>query len=476
MPKSFKTAILTGSGILVVLALIAAAVVLFLDANAFKPQIEAAADRAMGMKVLVKGDLSFGFFPGLHITLENVQVRNRGIDVGSARQAKLGIGILPLLKAKIEVRTVSLKSAKLYLERDRHGVFNFENNEKPKGTPRTLDWTRVSALDGTILYVDKQTGKKMEANGCKLEAGRLRLAGVVGTDLMKNVQLSADLACARVVTKDFVVSNVKLSAQAENGIFHFKPVSLHVFSGQGSGWASADFSDRDPRWQVQYSVTKFRAEEVLAALKPTQNVKGALDFTTKLSMQGKSLKAMQQTAQGEVSLRGENLTLAGRDLDRDLARYGSTQKFNLVDMGALFFAGPMGLAITKGYDYAILFRGKGGRSQIRTLVSQWKVEHGIAVAQDVAIATNENRIALQGGLDFANRRYEHVTVALVDATGCTLVRQKILGSFQKPVVQKPNIIKAVAGPAVNLLARTKEKITGRHCELFYSGSVMPPEE
>ena len=474
MPKSLKISIWIASGIAGGLALLAAAVILFLDANAFKPQLEAAASRVMGMKVQVEGNVSVGFFPGVHITLESVQVRHRGTEVGSAQQAQLGIGLFPLLRKEIQVRTVALKNVRLTIERDRHGVFNFENTEKPAGTPRTLDLAHLSAVHGTVLYVDKQSGKELEARDCKLDASRLRLTGTVGTDMMKNVHVTADMACARVSSKDFVVSGIKLSVQGGNGIFHLKPVSMQVISGQGSGQVDADFSGQVPRWQVQYSLSKFRVEEFLEPLKPKQAVTGLMDFFVKLSLQGKTRKALQQTAVGEASLRGANLTLVGRDLDRELARYDSTQNFNLVDAGALFFAGPMGLVLTKGYDFANLFRGQEGSSPIRMLVSEWRVEHGVAKAKDVAMATNENRLALQGGLDFVNQRYEHVTVAIVDAQGCTLVRQKIRGPFRKPVVEKPNIIRTIAGPAVKLLTRTKEIFTGRRCELFYSGSVTPP--
>lgn len=474
MPKPLKISIWVVSGLAVGLALVAAAVVLFLDANAFKPQLEAAASRAMGMEVQIDGNIGVGLFPGVHLTLEGVQIHNRGIKVGSAPQAKLGIELLPLFQQQARVTTVSLRNAKLTIERDRNGVFSFENTEKPKGTPRTLDLEDLSAVHATVLYVDKQSGRELEASNCKLDASRLRLTGTSGTDLLKNLHITADMACARVSTKDFVASDVKLSAQGDNGIVHLKPVSMQIFGGQGSGQVDADFSGQVPHWKVHYSLTKFRIEEFLEPHKPKQTVKGLMDFSVKLSMHGKTQDALHQTAAGEASLRGQNLRLDGRDLDRELSRYASTQKFNLVDAGALFFAGPLGLAVTKGYDFANLFRGKEGSSTIRVLVSEWKVERGVAEAKDVAMATAENRLALKGDLDFVNKRYEHVTVAIVDARGCTLVRQKIRGPFDKPVVEKPNIIKTIAGPAVKLLSKTKGILTGRHCEMFYSGSVAPP--
>ena len=57
---------------------------------------------------------------------------------------------------------------------------------------------------------------------------------------------------------------------------------------------------------------------------------------------------MKRNANGEFSLRGENLTLDGVVLDRTFSRYEASQRFNLVDGGAFFFAGPFGPLISKG--------------------------------------------------------------------------------------------------------------------------------
>jgi len=183
---------------------------------------------------------------------------------------------------------------------------------------------------------------------------------------------------------------------------------------------------------------------------------------------------MVQTARGRVALRGKNLTLIGRDLDREFSRFESSQNFSLVDAGAFFFAGPFGLVVTKGYDFGNLFRDSGASSRIRTLVSDWKVEHGVAHAEDVAMATDENRVALKGELDFPNERFHDVVVALVDAKGCVEARQEITGSFGKPVAEKPNTLKSLAGPVLKLLRKGRELFPGGECDAFYAGSVAPP--
>ena len=108
------------------------------------------------------------------------------------------------------------------------------------------------------------------------------------------------------------------------------------------------------------------------------------------------------------------------------------------------------------------------------LVSDWKVEQGVAQAEDVAFATGKNRVALQGGLDFVTGQFADVTTALIDAKGCVKVKQKIHGSFDKPVIEQPSVLEALAGPAKKLLKQARDIFPGGKCEVFYAGSVAPP--
>jgi AsmA protein len=200
-----------------------------------------------------------------------------------------------------------------------------------------------------------------------------------------------------------------------------------------------------------------------------------MDFAANLSMRGKTVNEMKRTTEGQISLSGKNLTLKGSDLDLEFSRFESSQSFDLVDVGAFFVAGPLGLVVSKGYNFASIFRGSEGSSKIPTLVSDWKVERGVAHAQDVAMATNENRLALHGGLDFVNERFNDVTMALIDDKGCARAVQKIRGTFQKPVVEKPGMLKSLSGPVLKLFKTGRDFFPGGECEVFYAGSVAPPK-
>ena len=476
MSKSSKSILFVIGGIIGIVILISVALIFFVDTSVYKPRVERAASEALGMEVRVGGRLEIGFFPGLRIRLDDVHIRDRGMDIASAKEARLEIALLPLLHREVRIRRIGLLRPRISIKRDHDGAFNFEPKVDAKGTSPALDLDDLSLSDGTFLYEDKQSGEGFEMDSFTVDVRSLRMAGGNGAELLKHLSFTAEFACREFRTKGgLVFSDLKITGKGTDGIFALDPVTLRLFGGQGSGSIGADFSGPVPRYSVHSSLAKYRIEAALKALSPKKIAEGSMDFSASLSMQGNTVKEITQTLGGEISLRGENLTLYGNDLDREFARFESSQNFNLVDVGAFFFAGPIGLVVTKGYDFASVFQGSGGSSSIGKLFSNWKVERGSAQARDVAMATKKHRVALTGRINFVSERFDDVTVALVDARGCARVKQKIHGPLQKPVVEKPSVLMSLAGPALNLLKQASALFTDEPCEVFYSGSVPAPK-
>ena len=317
-------------------------------------------------------------------------------------------------------------------------------------------------------------GGRTEADRVALGLDNLAVGGDGKADLLRRISFSGTAGIGEVRTEGLVVSDLTSAVAGKDGILDLHPVTMRLLGGQGSGSLRADLSGSVPQYHIRYSLSRFRIEEFLKTLSPKNAAKGPMDLSATLSMRGKTANEMKRTADGEVSLRGENLTLDGVDLDRLFSRYEVSQNFNLIDVGAFFIAGPFAPMITRGYNFASLFQGSGGSSRILVVVSDWKVERGIALAKDVAMATNEHRVALVGSLDFPNERFNDVTVAVVDGKGCATTRQKISGSFLKPEVENVNIFKTVAGPVLRVFTQAV-KLLGEKCEVFYAGSVAPPK-
>ena len=136
---------------------------------------------------------------------------------------------------------------------------------------------------------------------------------------------------------------------------------------------------------------------------------------------------------GTFSLRGDNLAIYTMDLDTVLSKYETSQKFNLVDLGAFFISGPLGTVALKGYRYGDVYhQTQGGQGTITQFISQWKIRDGVADATDCALATHHNRVALKGKLNLVSERYDNVIVALLDDKGCAKFKQGISGSFGSP--------------------------------------------
>lgn len=475
MSKPLKAISYAVGAFIGLLVLAAIALSLFLDVNAYKPRLEAAVSGMMGMEVKVGGPLAIDFLPDLLVTLKDVHVRNRGTEVVSARAARVGVEFLPLLHKEVRIRHIALENPNLSIEKGSDGKFNFERLEHPKGPLPDRDLGHVSVSDGTFRYLDKPSGEGFEAADCSLDASRLQLLDRKGPGIVKYLSLTAEIVCGEVRTENRTASDLKVSVAGQRGVFDLQPLTLRAFAGQGSGSIRADFTGAVPRYQVRYALSQLHIGEFLKTLSPKIRAEGSMDFSANLSMQGKTMNTLRQTMEGQFSLRGKDLILNGRDLDRQFARYESSQNFNLVDVGALFFVGPVGLAVTKGFNFASIFQGSEGRSEIRTVVSDWKVERGVAYSQDVAMATNENRVALQGELDFVNQRFAHMTMALIDAKGCIRAQQQIHGDFKKPVFERVSTVKSLAGPVARLLKKLGSLFPGGECDVFYAGSVAPPK-
>lgn len=470
MSKSLKIA----CAIAVFLIIVIVTALLYVRAKVSKPIVEAAASEALGMEVRVSGRLATGIFPSLHVTLEDVQVRSRGAIVVASGEAQLWIDYLPLLRSEVRIGNIALSHASISIERAPDGTYNFEKPGSPVASLPALDLASVSISDGTLHYANRQSGDDFEARHCDLDVHDLRLSRDTGQGLMRRLSVTGDLDCDEVQRNDLIMTRLKFSAEGENGKFQFQPITMQLFGAQGSGTIEADFSMATPLHHVRYSLPQFQVEEFFRTQSPRKIARGPMDFEADLTMQGNTVAGMRQTMAGHISLLGNDLTLEGTDLDKEFSQYAASQKFNLVDGGAFFFAGPLGLVVTKGYDFAGIFTGSGGSSDIHTLVSNWRVEKGVAMAQDVAFATNRNRMALQGRLDFVNERFVDVTTALIDRNGCAKIRQKIHGTFQKPVVEQPSFLEALAGPAVKLIKKARDVFPGDECEVFYAGSVAPP--
>ncbi len=338
-------------------------------------------------------------------------------------------------------------------------------------------WEAVSKKQitkGDTNPADKKLENKKGLTDVDLSIVNLSF-GRGGKDLFNNISFSGYFQCKSLKTKDFEVKNIRLDMKGKDGIFDISPIAMNFFGGTEKGAIKADLTGDGPFLKIQFAATKFDFEKFVEAFSRKKIMEGQMDFSLNIVTKGKSLEEMKRRMNGEASLKGENLLLYGLDLDSLLSKVEESQSFSLVDAGAFFLAGPLGTVLTKGYDFASVYKEtRGGQGIVKKLVSEWRIKNGIAEAEDVALSTKRNRLAMKGGLDFVNSQFDDVTVAALDENGCAKFSQKIHGPFQNPQTDKISTLKTIAGPAVKLFEKAQTFIGLGKCKVFYKGSVKHP--
>ncbi|HMK50365.1 MAG TPA: AsmA family protein [Thermodesulfovibrionales bacterium] len=594
-----KILFVAGAVTALVIALMAL-VVLLVDINVYKSRIEAAASDATGMDFRIKGTMKLALFPRFGFSLGGVSIKRGQMDLLSAKDVRVGLQILPLLRHELRINEFNIIEPTITIKRDGGGARNLdvpERRPERQGLPAALlTMNEVVISNGSLDYRDLSSGaglqlkgvdlrlsdllrpdgsqgfikdisfsgsircKILTANGIeatdikatvkgkkgifeidqitmnfagegekasiiadttrentvvglaytasKLDLGKLlnmvsqtqmksgtasprkpgdktELTGVSltisnltaprGRYLLHGVSFVGDFGCETLGNGDIKFSGVKAVVKGGDGIFDISPFAMDIFGGAGKGAISANLNGNNPVLRIRSTISHFYFERFAAALaKNKALMKGQVDFSIDVVTKGKDFAQMIKGMSGWASLTGDNLALYGLDLDRLLSKVEASQNFSLVDVGAYFLAGPLGALLTKGYDFAGAYREAGGQGMVTKMVSKWKIERGVAEAVDVALSTRKNRVAMKGGLDLVNNRFNNVTVASVDKRGCAKFSQKISGPFRNPSTKKIDVLTSIAGPALGLIKSAQGFVGLGSCRVFYKGIVRHP--
>ncbi len=474
MKREKALMIMGAAAALIVIAAVVGA--LLIDINFFKPRLETAASEATGLDVMINGKIGISFFP-FGVSANDIRVSGRKGGILSLKKLKIGVEICPLLKKQLKITRCELVNPELTIVKEGDGKYNFENTENKIAEMRlreTFSLKEFIISQGVLIYLDRKTGGKIEFKEIVLAVKDVSIADSPG-NIVRNLSFTGNLDCREVRNKDLKIDNIKTPVKMEKGAIYLAPLTMDIFNAKAEGDVTADKSEIDTVYRVNFKVPGLNLEKLQASFgtKKVIGGKGDLDFS--LVIKEKKSRDLVGGVNGSFSLRGDNLILYTMDLDKVLSSYESSRQFNLIDIGAFFIAGPLGTFALKGYDYGDIYhQTRGGQSVITQLISAWQIKDGLAEAKDCALATYHNRIAFKGRLNLVTERYEHVTVALLDEKGCAKFEQRIAGSFDNPEVDTLSVVESLGGPISDLFKKAKRFIQGSGCEVFYNGSVRQP--
>jgi AsmA protein len=161
--------------LILLLVLTVMAFVFLVDANRFKPHIEAIA-KTQGIALHINGDLSWDLWPSLGVAVNDVRVAAVAAPdqpIADIQQASLMLALMPLFSGNFQVDHIVVKGAAISLNVDANGKGNWEAlaqsqppvQPNPSAPPAAgdanlqLDIQHLSLSDSTINYRDAQNGQ-----------------------------------------------------------------------------------------------------------------------------------------------------------------------------------------------------------------------------------------------------------------------------------------------------------------------------
>jgi AsmA protein len=147
-----------GAALLAVL-LVAVILLLVIDSETFRPLLQAQMQQRLQRQVSL-GKIGWSLFP-LGLRVERVQIGEApsfrtGRPFAAAREARVRVGLLALLRREISLESLVLREPAIELVRNRRGEWNYQTLGGASGGGTALSFAALEIEDGKVALTDEQ--------------------------------------------------------------------------------------------------------------------------------------------------------------------------------------------------------------------------------------------------------------------------------------------------------------------------------
>ncbi|KPK12755.1 MAG: hypothetical protein AMJ68_00720 [Acidithiobacillales bacterium SG8_45] len=453
--------------------------------NRYTPELEQAITEATGFDTRIEGGISVIIFPAPAVSIRGITLGKKDAQpLLTASELDLGFELLPLLDREFRLYSIMVSELQLRLPVNENGVPVIPPVKTGQATKQAPSFTlMLDSFDSLELrrseiVLISATGDSVHSiNGANLTLRPADIHSVIKSGNIKKLVASASLDFRQARFARLEIGPTQIAGHYESGRLSVDILESELLGGKAKGkvvWLPyADAPSVDTMFSlIGYDTSRSSA---LFQRKPIANGKLNLDF--KLTGKAPNTDTFLRTVAGMAELSGEDLDLLSVDLDQIIEKIIKSQNYNLVDAGAYFFMGPLGMQTTKGLDYAGVLKSVTqtgtASSKVLRIKSLWAISDGIATAQDVALETKRYRIALKGRLNLIKNTFDGIKIAVVDDRGCAIVKQQLDGPMKSPRIGKLNFLLAITQPLLDALGKSAKRLVGSNCTPFYTGALLP---
>lgn len=435
-------------------------------------------------------------YPILEVTINGLQFRapdgpiTHGELILDVRSVSLMADLSEVLSSVIQVQDLYINEATLYIERDSAGNSVIAEGFRPlnpKSESEVQDSTKLRInIDKLIIenskvkIVDHPTDIMLPISLNSVKGNFKLVNDLINGNLDVNLDPLDFEFTDSIFLNDLPIRMITdYTVNIDRDLVMVKCKELFIGDEHYSLNYHYDFTE-DSYMDMQMSSLDAGVDletlftEKVDTINDEESIKflGQIQYRSRLYWKPDSKGSFMESVEASFDLEGKNLKIYGVDLDDALDKFKRSQRFNLADIGAVMFAGPAGLAVTKGSDFARLaFNTAGDSTSVNHFVASWELKNGNLLTRDVALSTESNLIATSGwyqtqtdSLDFK--------FSILDKRGCELVGQRIYGTSLEPQYGKVKLFKTLLGPVTNFF----RNIGMAKCDTIYRGTVRFPEE
>lgn len=217
--RALKIAGIVIGGLIALVVIVLLLVLIFVDPNDYREDIERIVERETGRDLTLSGDLKLSVFPWIALELGPASVGDApGFGEEpfvSIEEARLGVRLLPLLRGSIEVGHVRLIGARVRLVTDEQGRNNWDDlggdeaDTQEQTSERPAELPTIAGLeirDAAIVLENRQEQSRQVIRDFNLQTGRLESGKPFDVDthfvFEQEPSLSARVRIAANVTAD----------------------------------------------------------------------------------------------------------------------------------------------------------------------------------------------------------------------------------------------------------------------------------
>ena len=454
-----------------------------IDFNEYKPKIQKIIKENTGYEFIIRGDISLSLYP-IGVSLSDVEVFNPSYN-NEIPFAKLGnfdvaLEIAPLFKKEIKVRHIALENLTFLAEKTKEGKFNFEIlsskpivEKKPHDINETkenkfplIDVKKIKFGNANIDYVDSISGHKISFEKVNLSINDIHFDAT--KTKLQALLFKADATVDAIKYGKYMVRDINMVFEMKDATANVENIKYTIFDSVMQGSGKIDLSGNLPRVSIKHKIVNLKLANLSKELMRMELLEGVANGDLKLSCSLGDVNTTKSTLNGFVQLFAENVQLKGYNIDKLLSTFDESEKELANSHLISFFTG-------------VLQSSKNENSVLNQVNTKFDIGYSEVKLSDVAFSTTKHRVAFKGALQIIEEKILDVKMGLLDAKGCAVFEQTMVGTFSKPTIKLDDMaLNTIKNVALSLVGKVKgiqtppPKPQEENCTPFYEGSIKHP--